>query len=136
MLLKLNTRMMTMIIMKITVEVPQTVVPDMKLDLIMTKTKQILAKIRILVAIIVKDLILIKDPLDHHRILVDHPAVVQFQAAVQFQAVLHPQVVLLVVRLLELQLQQEEDGCGLMPLENGNGQKLQARLWRHLPARY
>ena len=135
MLLKLNTRMMTMIIMKITVEVPQTVVPDMKLDLIMTKTKQILAKIRILVAIIVKDLILIKDPLDH-RILVDHPAVVQFQAAVQFQAVLHPQVVLQVVHLLELQLQQEEDGCGLMPLENGNGQKLQARLWRHLPARY
>ena len=126
--LKLNTRMMTMV-MKITVEVPQTVVPDMKLDLIMTKTKQILAKIRILVAIIVKDLILIKDPLDH-RIQVDHPVVDQFQAVV------HPQVVLQVVRLLELQLQQEEDGCGLMPLENGNGQKLQARLWRHLPARY
>ena len=134
MLSKLNMRMMMMMIMKITVEVPQTVVPDMKLDLIMTKTKQILAKIRILVAIIVKDLILIKDPLDH-RILVDHPAVVQFQAAVQFQVVLHPQVVLQVVHLLELQLQQEEDGCGLMPLENGNGQKLQARLWRHLPAR-
>ena len=127
MLSKLNMRMMMMMIMKITVEVPQTVVPDMKLDLIMTKTKQILAKIRILVAIIVKDLILIKDPLDH-RILVDHPAVVQFQAAVQFQAVHHPQVVLQVVHLLELQLQQEEDGCGLMPLENGNGQKLQARL--------
>ena len=131
--LKLNTRMMTMIT-KITVEVPQTVVPDMKLDLIMTKTKQILAKIRILVAIIVKDLILIKDPLDH-RILVDHPAV-DHPAVVQFQAVVHPQVVLLVVRLLELQLQQEEDGCGLMPLENGNGQKLQARLWRHLLVRY
>ena len=125
--LKLNTRMMMTMIMKITVEVPQTVVPDMKLDLIMTKTKQILAKIRILVAIIVKDLILIKDPLDH-RILVDHPAVDQFQAVVQVQAVLHPQVVLQVVRLLELQLQQEEDGCGLMPLENGNGQKLQVQL--------
>ena len=136
MLLKLNMKMMmTIMIMKITVEVPQTVVPDMKLDLIMTKTKQILAKIRILVAIIVKDLILIKDPLDH-RILVNHPAVDQFQAVVQVQAVLHPQVVLLVVHLLELQLLQEEDGCGLMPLENGNGQKLQARLWRHLPARY
>merc|ERR1719210_3009764 len=109
--LKLNTRMMMIMILKITVEVPQTVVPDMKLDLIMTKTKQILAKIRILVAIIAKDLILIKDPLDH-RILVDHPAVDQFQA------VLHPQVVLQVVHHLELQLQQEEDGCGLMPLEN------------------
>ena len=135
MLLKLNMKMMMTMIMKITVEVPQTVVPDMKLDLIMTKTKQILAKIRILVAIIVKDLILIKDPLDH-RILVNHPAVDQFQAVVQVQAVLHPQVVLLVVHLLELQLLQEEDGCGLMPLENGNGQKLQAQLWRHLLARY
>ena len=132
---KLNTRMMMTMIMKITVEVPQTVVPDMKLDLIMTKTKQILAKIRILVAIIVKDLILIKDPLDH-RILVDHPAVAQFQAVVQVQAVHHPQVVLQVVRLLELQLLQEEDGSGLMPLENGNGQKLQVRLWRHLLVRY